>query len=153
MNTSSISRRVWRDQVQAADRRQRIGRQRDVDAVLLERALELARRRARRARRSIALLERLARLVGGLADRAALLRRQLGDAAQQVRQLGLAPEVADRTSSSALVSAAAAIAASPRSELVDPLGDALMRAAILVTSYSATVAAIAALSESLAIGM
>ena len=40
-------------------------------------------------------LERLARLVGGLADRAALLRRQLGDAAQQVRQLGLAPEVAD----------------------------------------------------------
>ena len=38
---------------------------------------------------------RLARLVGGPADRAALLRRQLGDAAQQVRQLGLAAEVGD----------------------------------------------------------
>ena len=37
---------------------------------------------------------RLARLVGRLADRAALLGRELGDAAQQVGQLGLAPEEA-----------------------------------------------------------
>ena len=40
-------------------------------------------------------LERLARLVGGAADGAALLGRELGDAAQQVRQLGLAAEVGD----------------------------------------------------------
>src|SRR3712207_7003332 len=39
-------------------------------------------------------LDRPARLVGGAADGAALLRRQLGDAAQQVGQLGLAAEEA-----------------------------------------------------------
>jgi hypothetical protein len=38
-------------------------------------------------------LERLARLVGGAAHGAALLGRELGDAAQQVRQLRLAAEV------------------------------------------------------------
>ena len=40
-------------------------------------------------------LERLAGLVGRPPDRAALLRRELGDAAQQVRQLRLAAEVRD----------------------------------------------------------
>ena len=40
------------------------------------------------------VVERLARLVGGAAHSAALLRRQLRDAAQQVRQLGLAAEEA-----------------------------------------------------------
>ena len=40
-------------------------------------------------------LDRPARLVGRLADLAALLGRQLGDPAQQLRQLGLAPEVLD----------------------------------------------------------
>jgi hypothetical protein len=39
--------------------------------------------------------ERLASLVGGLADAPALLRRELRDAAQEVGQLGLAPQEAD----------------------------------------------------------
>ena len=39
-------------------------------------------------------LQRLARLVGALADRPALLRRQLADVAQQVRQLGFTAEEA-----------------------------------------------------------
>ena len=82
------------DQVQAADRRDRAAGERDVDDVrgepLLElRGLELAAARLDRA------LERAARLVGGAADRAALLRRQVGNVAEQVRQLGLAAEVAD----------------------------------------------------------
>ncbi len=57
------------------------------------RCVELARRE-RVAARLDQPLERLARLVGGLADGAALLGGQRGDAAQQLRQLGLAAEVA-----------------------------------------------------------
>ncbi len=81
MNTSSISRLRARDQVQAPDRRQRRPGERDVDAVLPETGLELARGE----RLGLALERRLelpAGLVGGLADRAALLGRQLGDTAQ-----------------------------------------------------------------------
>ncbi len=51
-------------------------------------------------------LERLARLVGGRADGAALLGLQLCDVAQQLRQLGLAPQVADAQLSERLAVAA-----------------------------------------------
>ena len=47
------------------------------------------------ARASSICLERLPGLVGAAADRAALLRREVGDPAQDPGQLGLAAEVAD----------------------------------------------------------
>ena len=50
--------------------------------------LELGRARVDRG------LQRLARLVGALADRTALLGRELADVAQQVRQLGFTAEEA-----------------------------------------------------------
>ena len=92
-------------------------------------------------------LERLARLVGGAADGAALLRRELGDAAQQVRQLGLAAQEAHphvlelgrarRLGDRRLPGGA---------QLADPLvhGAAILR----LHSYRATVAAIAAFRDS-----
>jgi hypothetical protein len=79
--------------VVVAGRRDRRAGQRDVDDVLRELLLQLHRLElgaARFHRR----LDRPPRLVGALADRAALLRRQLADVAQQVRQLRLAPEEA-----------------------------------------------------------
>ena len=79
--------------MQAPDRLRRLAGQRDVDAVGGQPRVELARLELRRARLDEAL-ERLAGLVGRLADGAALLGRQLGDAAQEVGQLGLAAEVA-----------------------------------------------------------
>ena len=69
-------------------------RQRDVDGVGGEADVELAALELRPARLDRGL-ERLARLVGRAADRAALLGGSCGDAAQQVRQLGLAAEVGD----------------------------------------------------------
>ena len=91
---SSSSRRVARQHVQAPDRLRRRAGQRHVDAVA-----RAGRARARRAASSLGArrdqrLERLARLVGRLADGAALRGLELGDAAQHLRQLGLAPEVA-----------------------------------------------------------
>jgi hypothetical protein len=83
-----------RQQVQAAGRRQRRGGQRHVDPVAHELRVELGGRELAVARLD-QRLQRLARLVGGLADRAALLGRQLRDAAQHVRQLGSAAEEAD----------------------------------------------------------
>ena len=70
--------------MQTADRRQWIGRQRHVDAILLETGVQLADGELTRAGIDLRL-ERLAHLICGLADCAALLGRQLGDAAQQVR--------------------------------------------------------------------
>ncbi len=79
-----------REQVQPADRDGRLAGQRDVDAVGGQAlgqlgGLELGPARVDQR------LQRLARLVGCLAHPAALLRRQLGDAPQQVGQLGLRP--------------------------------------------------------------
>ena len=82
------------DEVQSADRLGRLAGERDVDPVAGEARVELAGLELARALLD-ELLERLAGLVGGAPDGAALLGRQLGDAAQQVRQLGLAAEVAD----------------------------------------------------------
>ena len=65
--------------------------QRDVDHVGGELLLELDRLQLRLAGVD-GRLQRLARLIGALADRAPLLRRQLADIAQHVRQLGLAAE-------------------------------------------------------------
>ena len=79
--------------MQATDLGQRIGRQGDVDAVADQALLELARGQLAGAGLERAL-ERLAGLVGRLADRAALLGRELGHPAQEVGQLGLAAQVA-----------------------------------------------------------
>src|SRR3954451_9199788 len=163
-----------RDEVQAAHRLRRLARERDVDAVLGELRVEL---------RCLELLgallderlERLARLVGGAADGAALLGRQLGDASEQVRQLGLAAEVADAQLLERLARAGAGDGllglGAQRSDAVEDAHDAPTLAVSRrtagggagggdgapprprVASYSATVAAIAALSDSLAIGM
>src|SRR3954468_20235026 len=72
-----------RDEVQAADRLRRLARERDVDAVLREPRVELLGLELLRALLD-ELLEPLARLVGRLADGAALLGRELGDAAEEV---------------------------------------------------------------------
>ena len=61
------------DQVQPSDRRRGVGGQRDVDAVAGQAGVELGRLELARARGDLGL-ERLARLVRGLADRAALAR-------------------------------------------------------------------------------
>ena len=79
--------------MQAADGLLRLAGQRDVDAVGGQADVELGGLQLGAALLD-QRLERLARLVGGPPDRAALLRRQVGHAAQQVGQLGLAPEVA-----------------------------------------------------------
>jgi hypothetical protein len=92
-------------------------------------------------------LDRPARLVGRLADLAALLRRQLGHAAQQLRQLGLAPEVLDAEALE-LVGGARA-----RDRIRGRVLDLLDAVDHLLTSYIATVAAMAAFSDSDAIGM
>ena len=100
-----------RHQVQAADRRERVGRQRDVDPVLLQAVAQLGRREMA-ARCFDQPLELLPDLVCGLTGGGPLLGRQLGDVAQQVRELRLAPEVADPDLLERRVSSAAAIAAS-----------------------------------------
>ena len=82
-----------RDQVQAADRRQRVGGQRHVDPVLREARVELGRRQGLLPACELRL-ELLTGLVRGFADGPALLLGQLGDTAQEVGQLGLAAEEA-----------------------------------------------------------
>ena len=85
--------------------------------------------------------------LAALPTRAALLRRQLGDAAQQLRQLGLAPEVLDAHALELLRGAGAVDGL--RGRLLDLLDAVDHRE----TSYIATVAAMAALSDSERIGM
>ena len=80
--------------MQAPDRRDRRAGQRDVDAVGDQPGVELGGGELAAARLD-QRVERLARLVGGPADGAALLGRQLGHRAQQQGQLGLAAEEAD----------------------------------------------------------
>src|ERR1700694_5961839 len=104
-------------------------------------------------------LERLPRLVGGLAHLAALGGLELGHAAKHLRQLGLAPEVANAQ----LLELLARACAEDRllglcAQLGDPFDHdagtvSMSRPPRRVISYSATVAAIAALSDSEAIGM
>jgi hypothetical protein len=83
-----------RDEMQMSDRHRRVARERDVQAVLDQPAIEL---RGRQLRRPLLEqpLERLAHLVGLLAHRPALLGRQLADRAQRLGQLRLAAEVAN----------------------------------------------------------
>ena len=73
-----------RDQVQVADRHGRVAGQRHVHAVLDQAAVQLGGLELRGAPLQ-QRLERLAHLVGLLADRAALLGRQLADRAQRLR--------------------------------------------------------------------
>src|SRR4051812_47512643 len=82
------------DEVPAADRLGRLAGQRDVDAVPREAGVELLGLELGRALLDEGF-ERLARLVGGTPDRPALLGRELGDASEEVGELGLAAEVAD----------------------------------------------------------
>jgi hypothetical protein len=79
-------------QMQAPDVLRRLAGQGDVDAVGGELDVELAGLELLRAALD-QLLERLAGLVGRAPDGAALLGRQLRDAAQEVGQLRLAPQV------------------------------------------------------------
>src|SRR3954454_2140401 len=163
-----------RDEVEAADRLGRLARERDVDAVLRQLRIELRCLELLGALLD-ELLERLARLVGGAADGAALLGRELCDAAQEVRQLGLAAEVADAQLLERLARAGPGDGllglGAQRSDTVQHAHDAPTLAVSRwtagggagggdassprprVASYRATVAAIAALSDSLAIGM
>ena len=92
---SSSSRRVGGEHVQAPDRLRRRAGQRHVDAVGARAARSSSPAASSRGARVDQRLERLARLVGGLADRRrARSGGSCGDAAQQLRQLGLAAEVA-----------------------------------------------------------
>src|SRR4029077_13229990 len=141
-----------------AGRRQWGAGQRHVDPVVRELLLQLGASQ-RRAPLLAQLLQRLACDVRGLADRTALLGRQLRDAAQHVRQLGSAAEVLDPR----LLERVGRLGGGDRRlpllpQCVDPLDHAggilwSVATASRVTSYSATVAAIAALSDSLWIGI
>jgi hypothetical protein len=82
------------DQVQVTERDGRVARQRHVHPVLDQPPVQLGGRQLDGAPLQ-QRLERLADLVGLLAGRAALLRRQLADRTQRLGQLGLAPQVAD----------------------------------------------------------
>ena len=162
---SSSSRRGGGEHVQAPDRLRRGAGQRHVD-------------RGRRARRSLELLaaelRRRAPRSAPPAPGAPGWRPcrppprcsgcELGDAAQQLRQLGLAPEVAHAQLLERLAAwrAAAIVRLGLRAQLLDPLdhdagtlddAPGVRRRVPRVSSYSATVAAIAAFSDSAAIGM
>ena len=80
-----------RDQVQVPDRRRRVAGQRDVDAIGRQTRVQLGRLERGRALAE-QRLQRHLDLVGLLADRPALLRRQVADRAQRRGQLRLAPE-------------------------------------------------------------
>ena len=143
---SSSSRRVWVSRCRRPTGWAGRAGQRDVDDVGGEPRVELGAVElglARLERR----LDAAPRLVGRLADAPALLRRQLGDAAQQLRQLGLAPEVLDAHALELLRGAGAVDGL--RGRLLDLLDAVDHRE----TSYIATVAAMAALSDSERIGM
>ena len=139
------------DQVEPPGRRQRVRRQRDVDAIALEALVELGGRE-----RLGALIdrgfERLARLVGGLAGRGALGGGELGDAAQQVRQLGLPAQVLN---ADALEGVAVAGAGDRGLGLGPDVCDSVAHSGVMlrVSSYRAMAAAMAAFRESVAIGM
>ena len=136
-----------RDQVQVARRPRRRARERDVDAVLEQPPVELGA--GERLEPGLDQgRERLTGPVRGRPDGAPLLGRQLGHAAQQLRQLGTPAQVVH-----AQVLEGGGIRRGGHGRLAfgRDLGDTVERAhrgAILVTSYNATVAAIAALSES-----
>ena len=150
--TSSISRRVCGDQVQAPDRLRRVAGQRDVDAVGDQPRVELGGvERASRGARSASSSAR-ADLVGALADRAALLGRQLPTPRSRLGSSALRPEVPDAQ----LLERGggrrpASISATASSWIVSMRSS--IRRGTLFHSYSASVAAIAAFSDSLSIGM
>ena len=148
---SSISRRVAVSRCTPAGRDDGRAGQRDVDDVGGQLRVELGGVELGRARLDRGL-ERLARLVGGAADRRALLRGELGDAAQQVRQLRLAAEEAHpHVLELGRVRRLGDRRLAGRAQLADPLvhGAAILR----LHSYRATVAAIAAFSDSAATGI
>ena len=151
MKTSSISRRVAVIRCRRPTGCDGRAGQRDVDDVGGQPRLQLAGLEPAAARLERGL-ERPARLVGGAADGAALLRRQLGDAAQQVGQLGLAAQEAH---ADVLQRGRVRRAGDGRLALGAQLCDAVKHGARILrsSSYRATVAAIPAFSDSERIGM
>ncbi len=137
--------------MQAADLRQRVAGQGDVDAVALEALLELARRQLLGAPLD-RCFQRLASLVGRLAGGRALLRCKLGDVAQEIGQLGLAPQILDAHVLQCLgVGCAGDRVFRLGAYLLDSLGHS--GAILRLSSYRAMVAAMAAFRESIWIGM
>src|SRR5205823_7399758 len=153
------------DEVQAADGLRRVAGERDVDAVGDQPLLELGGLELGVASGD-RVLELAAGQVGRLADAAALGRLELGHAAQQVGQLGLASQplharLLERARGRRLGDGGARVggdlldavdhgrvsSSKPARSAAPP--PCLMR----VSSYSATVAAMAALRDSEAIGM
>jgi hypothetical protein len=145
-----------REQVQAPEVSRRVGRERHVDAVGAQTGVELGGGETL-GTSGDRLLETLTRPVGRLAGGRALLDGQLGDRAQQIGQLGLAPEVPDahvlQRGGVAGPADRCARLGLDRLDRLDPLSDAHARAILRDVSYRATVAAIAALSEWVAIGI
>src|SRR5205085_8323619 len=139
------------EQVQVPQRRAGVWGQGDIDAIALEAPLQLACGELLGALLD-RLLERPSHLVGRPAGGRALLRGELGDSPEQIRQLGLPPQEANAR----LLERVAVLRGRDRPlgflpDLRDALGH---RAAILVaSSYSARVVAIAAFREWVRIGM
>ncbi len=145
-----------RQHVQAPDRLRRRARQRHVDAVGAQALLELAAPSSSPARASISASSAWRAWLAALPTAPRSCRRQLGDPAQQLRQLGLAPEVAHAQLLERVAGGGGGRSAPRASALssLDPLDhDAGTLDGRRVISYSATVAAIAAFSDSDAIGM
>ena len=140
--------------VQPPDRLRRRAGQRDIHPVALELRLELTRAQLPGAPLEQSL-ERVAGLVGGLADGRPLARLERRHPAQQLWQLGLAPEVAHAQLLERLARVGRRdLVLGLRPQPVDAFGhDVGTLDGRRVISYSATVAAIAALSDSDAIGM
>src|SRR5437660_2056914 len=142
------------DEMKRPQLRPRVGGQGDVHPVPLQTGLELGGGQLLVPALD-RLLERLAGLVGRLAHGCPLLGWQLGHRAQQVRQLRLAAQVGDAR----LLQVLAVPGRRDRLLGLGPdLGDLLdllahQPAILFASSYSATVAAIAALSELVAMGI
>src|SRR5436309_9500507 len=148
------------EQVKAADRLRGRARKRRVDAILRQTPLELAA--AQLGLTALEqVLERPARFVGRAPHARALVRRQLGDAAQQLGQLRPPAEVAHAQLGQLLAGArlrdlrfgVAAQLLHALGHLERTLDDAGAAAGPRASSYRATVAAMAAFSDCTATGI
>ncbi len=152
---SSSSRRVALSTCSAPDRLRRGAGQRHVDAVRAPACARAHPRASSPARAAISASSAWRAWLAALPTAPRCSGASVGDLAQHLRQLGLAAEVAhaqllERIAARRLRDRRLGLAA----QLLDPLDhDAGTLDGLRVISYSATVAAIAAFSDSLAIGM